>query len=145
MTELRLSINDQHVPSSDPEFIAKVVRCALQYMQRPELEVSLLLCDEQEIARLHGEFLDDPTPTDVITFPLDEGSVELAISVERAHREAHARGHVFCAELALYIVHGLLHACGYDDIEASDRDKMRAAESEVLGQLGLQITSVDDD
>ena len=145
MSELRLSVNDQYDPPCDAQFIAKVVRCALQYLGRLELEVSLLLCDEKEIARLHGKFLNDPTPTDVITFALDQDSVELAISVERAHREAQRRGHTFCAELALYIVHGLLHACGHDDIEASERADMRAAERDVLEQLGLQIRSVDDD
>lgn len=145
MTAPRLSINDQQDPPGDHEFIAKVVGCALHYLDRPQLEVSLLLCDEKEIARLHGEFLGDPTATDVITFPLDDDSVELAISVERAQREAQARGHTYGAELALYIVHGLLHACGYDDIEAEGRCKMRAAEGDVLRQLGLQISADDSD
>jgi len=94
---------------------------------------------------LHGEYLGDPTATDVITFALDDNSVDLAISVERAHQQARQRGHTFCAELALYIVHGLLHACGHDDIQASDRASMRAAEKDVLVQLGFEIRSVDDD
>ncbi|MHC5063563.1 MAG: rRNA maturation RNase YbeY [Planctomycetota bacterium] len=145
MPEPRFSINDRRDPPSDPAFIARVLRAALAYVDRPDLEVSLLLSDEREISDLHGKYLNDPSPTDVITFSLDEASVEIAVSVERAEREALERGHAMQAELALYIVHGVLHACGYDDVEAEDRHRMRAAERDVLAELGFEIESVDED
>ncbi len=145
MSELRLSINDRWDPPSDPEFIAQVLRVALAYVQRPELEVSLLLSDEAEIGELHGKYLNDPSPTDVITFSLDEDSVEIAVSVERAEREARSRGHAAKVELALYLVHAVLHVSGYDDLASEDRMRMRAAEREVLAKLGFEIESVDKD
>ena len=139
---LRLEVADRYRPRSDRAFVARVVEAALDHTGRRDLAVSLLLTDESEIGRLHGEYLGDPSPTDVISFLLDE-SVEMAVSVERARREARARGHTIRAELALYIVHGILHACGYDDVASADRASMRAAERAVLDRLGQRIPSVD--
>ncbi len=134
---------DRFRPRSDAAFVRRVAAAARRFGGRPDLPVSLLLTDDAEIAALHGEFLGDPTPTDVITFPLDDG-VEIVVSVECARREARARGHAIRAELALYVVHGVLHVCGYDDIEARDRARMRAAERAVLDALGVVVGAVDD-
>jgi probable rRNA maturation factor len=62
----------------------------------------------------------------------------LVVSVECARREARARGNTIRAETALYIAHGLLHACGYDDHDDDDRVRMRDAEREVLARLGMR-------
>lgn len=132
------------MPATDPGLVAGVVAATLRIVGRPSMPVSLLLTDEEEIAVLHDRFLGDPTPTDVISFPLDDG-VDVVVSVERAQVEAKARGHRVEAELALYIAHGILHACGYDDIEADDRKRMREAERRVLDELRLHIDAVDDD
>lgn len=139
---LQLQVNDQFVPATDPDLVARVVTAALAYVERPEMPVSLLLTDEAEIGRIHQEFLGDPQGTDVISFPLDDG-VDLVVSVERARHQAALRGHAVEAELALYITHGILHACGYDDVETSDREAMRVAERAVLGALDLRIDDVD--
>lgn len=119
------------------------MRCALAHVRRPDLEISLLLTDDAELAQLHADYFDDPTTTDVISFPLDE-SVEIAVNVECARREAQAHGHAIRAELALYIVHGILHACGYDDIAPADRMRMRETERAILSQLGQRVAPVDD-
>lgn len=138
-----LTIDDRCSPSTDPDWLRTVVDAARAHVQRPDLEVHLLLCDDEEIARLHGEYLEDPTPTDVITFVLDEDSVDLAVSVECARRVAREKGHAERAELALYVVHGVLHASGYDDHEENERAAMRVAERQVLDLLGLEFTPVD--
>jgi probable rRNA maturation factor len=62
---------------------------------------------------------------------------ELVIGVEVALAEAQSRGHDVQAELALYVIHGLLHLCGYDDKSASAAKEMRARERYYLQQLGL--------
>ncbi len=140
----QLQINDRFVPATDPEFVARVVEAVLGHVQRPDMPVSLLLTDEAEIGEIHRQFLGDPSATDVISFPLDDG-VDLVVSVERAQLQARQRGHSAAAELALYITHGILHACGFDDVEAQQRAAMRAAEREVLDALGLRIDAVDAD
>ena len=41
--------------------------------------------------------------------------------------------------MTLYLVHGLLHLCGYDDLDDADREQMRRRESELLGALGVAV------
>ena len=133
---------DRYRPRSDRRFVERVVRATLDYAQCTDLKVSVLLTDDAEIARLHGEFLDDPTATDVLSFPMDD-TIDVVVSVERARREAAARGHTIKAELALYLVHGLLHACGYDDRDNTNRRRMRKAEQDVLHNLDLRVAPVE--
>jgi len=102
----------------------------------------VLLTDDAEIARLHDRFLNDPSPTDVLSFPMDDG-VDVVVNVERARREAKSRGHTIKAELGLYVIHGLLHACGYDDGNDVDRARMRKAEQDVLELLDLRVAPLE--
>ncbi|MGE3173567.1 MAG: rRNA maturation RNase YbeY [Planctomycetota bacterium] len=137
-----LQITDRGRPRSDRAFLRRVVRAALEHGGVPQMPVSLLLTDDAEIGGIHGEFLGDRRPTDVISFALD-GAAELVVSVETAARQARVHGHSTRAEVALYVVHGLLHLCGFDDKGARARARMRAAERAVLHTLGIEIGNVD--
>lgn len=139
---LQLEVVDRGRPRTDPAFVRRVVRTTLQFARRPELPVSLLITDDAEIAALHARFLGDATPTDVISFLLDDAA-ELVVSRETARRSARTHGHTIRAELALYIVHGILHLTGFDDVRARDRVRMRAAENEVMHRLRLRVRPVD--
>jgi probable rRNA maturation factor len=90
------------------------------------LEITLL--DDDEMARLHGEFLKDPTPTDVITF----AHGELLIGVEVAARQAEAFESLTDREIALYGIHGMLHLAGYDDRSSEDAKEMAQRQEEIL-------------
>lgn len=133
-----IEIVDRFRPRTSTELVRRAVRAARAHGQRPELRVHVLLTDDAEIAGLHGQFLGDPTPTDVMSFP-GEDALDVVVSVECARREAARRGHPIRAEVALYLVHGVLHACGFDDRTAAQRARMRTAEHTVLAQLGLSI------
>ena len=101
-------------------------------------ELSLAFLSDAELASIHANFLADPTPTDVITFPGEaaEGLAgEICVSVERAEMEAVARDELFARELTLYLVHGWLHLVGFDDMEDADRLLMREAERESMGAI----------
>ena len=101
-------------------------------------ELSVVFLDDAELARIHAEFLDDPAPTDVITFPGDpaDGSAgEICVSAERAEAEAASRSEPFHRELTLYLVHGWLHLVGFDDLEPAARAAMRQAEAETIRAL----------
>ncbi|MFK7741165.1 MAG: rRNA maturation RNase YbeY [Planctomycetota bacterium] len=137
-----LELVDRYRPRTERAFVERVVAAVRAHVARPDLQVSLLLTDDREIAALHKEFLDDPTPTDVMSFELD-GDAEIVVSVETARRVAKQKGHTIRAECALYIVHGILHTVGYDDIDAQDRARMRDAERAILQQLGLKVHAVD--
>ncbi len=68
---------------------------------------------------------------------------ELIVSFETATREANAHGWSPRAELLLYVVHGLLHLCGYDDLTDETRPLMRSRERELLGIWGLSPTGLE--
>jgi probable rRNA maturation factor len=59
------------------------------------------------------------------------------LGVEIARDQAERRGHDVQAELALYVIHGLLHLCGYDDHSDEEAGRMRARERHYLAALGL--------
>jgi probable rRNA maturation factor len=107
---------------------------------RGACEFELIFVSDEALAELHERFLQDPSNTDVIAFDLGEDgdgpAGEIYVSVDCAQRVAGLRNVSLERELALYVVHGSLHLCGYDDHEESDRREMRAAEVELLRELG---------
>ena len=90
--------------------------------------IEITLLDDDEMARLHGEFLNDATATDVITF--DHG--ELLIGVEVAARQADEFQSLVEREIALYGIHGMLHLSGFDDKSSVEAKKMSNRQEEVL-------------
>lgn len=91
-----------------------------------EIEVNFV--DDTTIAQVHAEFLNDPTPTDVITFPHGE----IFISLDTAQRQAVEHGETYEREVALYIVHALLHLAGWDDHDGTDRVAMHKTQASIL-------------
>jgi len=97
--------------------------------------LSIVFMTDDALAQLHADFLDDPTPTDVITF---EGSPELGtageicVSADRAAAFAAEHQRDFSEELTLYLVHGWLHLAGYDDLKPTLKRQMRAAETRAM-------------
>lgn len=129
------------------EAVRAAVCAALDHGGQSGRAVDVVLVDDPTLTELHGRFLDDPTPTDVIAFELGDGDAddgepwgEVYVSVDRARDVAARRGVEAARELALYCVHGTLHLVGFDDIEPDDRARMRDAERAVMSSLGY----VDD-
>ncbi len=89
------------------------------------VEVSLL--SAVEIGRVHGEFLDDPSPTDVITF--DHG--EILVCPEVARVQGAEYGRTLNEEVLLYGIHGLLHLRGWLDKTPARQKAMAAAQEKV--------------
>ncbi|MDK3159614.1 rRNA maturation RNase YbeY [Kamptonema cortianum] len=105
----------------------------LQPIPHGELEIALV--DDAQIARIHEEFMNDPTPTDIITFPLGADCAQLVISLETCARQALEFGNSFENELTLYMIHGVLHLAGYDDRTPAQIAQMRAMENEVMSAI----------
>jgi probable rRNA maturation factor len=104
----------------------------------PPGELSLVFLTDADLADLHAEFLDDPSTTDVITFEGDPAmgtAGEICVSADTAAAYARANGRDFSAELTLYLVHGWLHLCGYDDLEPRKKRAMRRAEARAMRVL----------
>lgn len=139
---VRVTWNVASRPLSDSA-VRAAVRAALREGRRPDLAVDIVLVGDAFLRDLHRRFLHDDTPTDVIAFDLgraDGGPAgEVYASVVCARRVARARGVTPARELALYLVHGTLHLCGFDDHRPSDRRRMRTAEARVLASLGYAV------
>ncbi len=122
----------QEVVPIDRGRMREVVRAVLAGEEIGEAEISLAFVDDPTIHRLNRQFLQHDEPTDVLSFPLSEPnsrklSGELVIGAEVALAQAKERGHDVQAELALYVIHGLLHLCGHDDHDDADAATMRSA------------------
>lgn len=97
--------------------------------QLPEVEVAIV--SDAVIAKVHVDFMDIPGATDVITF--EHG--EIVISAETAASYATDHGHTADEELALYIVHGLLHLNGFDDTTAAAKKRMFRVQDKIWAKL----------
>jgi probable rRNA maturation factor len=94
--------------------------------------VHFALVDRATMAQIHGQFLDDPTETDVITFPYGEILVCPAVAKDRAA----SYGLEIEQEVLLYCLHGLLHLIGYDDKTPKLAKEMAIAQTRLLKQCG---------
>lgn len=122
----------------------------------PLVELAISLKDVQEMERLHVQYLDEPGPTDVMAFPMDEldlrgsrgvqhGSVaesdadgspamlgDVVLCPEVAARQAREAGHATADELHLLTTHGVLHLLGYDHAEPDEHREMFALQEQLL-------------
>ncbi|MCM8540243.1 MAG: rRNA maturation RNase YbeY [Lentisphaeraceae bacterium] len=117
-----------------------------------ETELAVILVDDEEITQINETFLKHQGPTDVISFdyiedfsldefdPEDPFTVgELYISLDTAEKQGREYGKSLNDELLLYIAHGILHLCGFDDHNEKDIKAMRAAETKVLNSLSKEM------
>lgn len=93
--------------------------------------VEISLVSDERIAEVHGEFMDDPTPTDVITFHHGE----ILISLDTAQRQAAENGEPYEREVTRYIIHGLLHLAGWNDLAEAERKAMHEVQERILASI----------
>ena len=130
-------INSQNLINFDLEYVKSKVDLACQLCVREskesaplkELEsVEISIIDDKQIAKVHGEFMDDPSPTDVITF--DYG--EILVSAETALSNSEELQVSLENEILLYIIHGMLHLGGYLDGSRADFKEMKSLQEMIL-------------
>src|SRR5438552_16561895 len=130
----KISIHSpQEIVPIDRGKLRDIVRAVLEGEDEKEYEISLAFVDNTTIHRLNKQYLGHDEPTDVLSFPYSAANAkklegELVIGVEIAQEQATERGHDVQAELALYVIHGLLHLCGYDDKSTANEKAMRQRE-----------------
>jgi probable rRNA maturation factor len=158
--ELSLA-NEQSLIALQRRRIREALRTTLEDERVVSCELSVAVVTDPRIHEINRQFLDHDEPTDVITFelsppervkgvrlrpggcPVRRGAAkriegEVVVSAETALRRAPEFGWPPHQELTLYLVHGLLHLCGYDDTTPREEQLMRRRESEVLALLGLK-------
>jgi probable rRNA maturation factor len=132
----------QEIVVVDRGRMREIARAVLTGEGVVDYEISLAFVDNPTIHRLNKQYLQHDEPTDVLSFPYSgpgakklEG--ELIVGVEVAKQQAEELGHDVHAELALYVIHGLLHLCGFDDKSDRHERLMRERERHYLQELGL--------
>jgi metalloprotein, YbeY/UPF0054 family len=136
MKTIELEVSSQYSRLAAPDATVAALFEAMEASGRFPIssgELSVVFVDDPTIGQIHDNFMDDPSPTDVITFPANpemESAGEIIVSVDHAISRAEELGLPFSLELSLYLLHGWLHLAGYDDRNETDRAAMRAAEKE---------------
>ena len=110
----------------------------------PPWSCNILFVNDRKMAQMNMDLLGHEGTTDVITFcyfeedlPFEKGEtmVELIVNPEAAAREGAKRPGGYSREIGLYIVHGMLHSAGEDDLEEKVRRRMRRRERECMSKL----------
>ena len=136
MTEIQIRTD---VPDEAADIIAAAIEGALKKQHR-EGSVSVTVVDDETIHGINKEYRNVDRPTDVISFPSEEGEEiiappdgflgDLVISYPRAVAQAEEYGHS--------AVHGTLHLLGYDHMTDEDSKNMFALQDEILDYIGVE-------
>jgi probable rRNA maturation factor len=148
MSRISIASPQEAVPI-DRGRVREIVRAVLDGEGRGDAEISLAFVDNPTIHRLNLRYLQHDEPTDVLSFLMSDLSAkrlsgELVIGAEVAKAQAEERGHDVQAEVALYVIHGLLHLCGFSDKSPTEEKEMRQRERHYLRQLGLPDISENE-
>lgn len=143
---MSIDVNNESGIEVDELDLQRVVQYGLDRMRvHSDADVAIVLVDEAAMTELHIQWMDEPGPTDVLSFPMDElrpgtedaitpagllGDIVLCPSVAAA--QAAAAGHSTAEELQLLTVHGLLHLLGFDHAEEDERREMFGIQDEIL-------------
>jgi len=134
--------NRQQAMAVNLAWLERIVRGAIAVIRAEAAEISVLVVNDRRIAKLHAEWMQISEPTDVLTFDLGSDpprrlAGDIVVSGETARRVARELGWQPRQELAYYVVHGLLHLAGYDDLTPGERRRMRKRERMVMVAVGL--------
>jgi len=137
--------NESGVTADETEIVALARHVLAEMRVHPQAELSVVLVDEKAMEQLHVQWMDEPGPTDVLSFPMDElrpgtddeespagllGDVVLCPQV--AARQAEQAAHTTQEELLLLTTHGILHLLGYDHAEPDEEKEMFALQRRLL-------------
>ncbi len=147
LTGLSRSWRNARHPAPGRKVLTDFARAAAELSHLPDETdwvLDVTFTNDRSMKRYNAELVGHRGSTDVITFAYLEDAecffpgevgVELIINPDAAAREGEKRGTGYSRELALYLVHGLLHAAGEDDLDVSSRRRMRRREREVIAAL----------
>jgi probable rRNA maturation factor len=100
-----------------------------------DAKIGLAFVGDPRMHELNKRFLAHDYPTDVLTFPMGRGKTlegEIVVSTDYAARECVQYDWPTTMEASVYVVHGLLHLCGYDDADDAGADQMEVRQKELL-------------
>lgn len=141
-----IDVNNETEAQVDELEFAELARYVLEQMHVADgAELAILFVDEPAMEQLHIEWMDEPGPTDVLSFPMDElrpGTAEeptpagllgdIVVCPSVAARQAATAGHSAQEEMLLLTTHGILHLLGYDHVEPEEEKEMFALQRRLL-------------
>jgi len=145
--------NRQRTRKVDGRRLKATVLALFAELELTDAELGIALVGAREMARVNWQFLQHEGSTDVITFDHTEAggepaggkriNGELFICVDDAVKQAKEFGTNWQAEVVRYVVHGVLHLLGYDDLKPEPRRKMKREENRLVKRLGnLEVQSL---
>ena len=149
---MTIEINNESALEVDMKRVLELSRFALNQLQiHPKSELAIVFVDEPAIEKLHIEWMDEPGPTDVLSFPMDElrpgvdGVVgdpgllgDIVVCPQVASKQAEAAGHSASNEICLLVTHGILHLLGFDHAEPDEELEMFALQNQILADFYSQ-------
>lgn len=143
---MSIELNNESGVSLDESVLQRLAAFALNRLfVNPEADLSIVLVDEAAMEQLHVEWMDEPGPTDVLSFPMDElrpGSEDaitpagllgdIVLCPQVALVQAEAARHGVRDELLLLTCHGLLHLLGFDHATPEEEAEMFGLQREIL-------------
>jgi len=138
--------NESDFEVSELEIVEQAAFLLRKLHINPASELSVLLVSEEAMEALHIQYMDEPGPTDVLSFPMDElregtpdepsegvlGDIVLCPTV--AQKQAATAGHSLDAELRLLLTHGVLHLLGHDHAEPEEHALMFGMQAQLLAE-----------
>ncbi len=143
---MSIEVNNESGVRVDEAALQRLVGYALDQLHvHPDAELGIVLVDEAAMEQLHVQWMDEPGPTDVLSFPMDElrpGTEEsmtpagllgdIVLCPQVAAGQAEAAGHGLLDELLLLTCHGLLHLLGFDHAEPHEEREMFGIQRDIL-------------
>lgn len=149
---MSIEVNNESAVEVDEAALQRLAVYALDALHvHPDAELAIVLVDEGAMEQLHVQWMDEPGPTDVLSFPMDElrpgtedqptppgllGDVVLCPQV--AETQARAAGHALLDELQLLTAHGILHLLGFDHAEPEEEREMFGLQRDLLVGFAMQ-------
>jgi probable rRNA maturation factor len=139
---IAVEISGCAIPRLSRRELASFTRSIVSVLQRAGATrfspacVSIAFVDDAVMKRLNRRYRRKNHTTDILTFPGEPPQLgELVISVDQARRQARQERHSLADEVRYLVVHGVLHAFGYD--HENDRGEMNALELRIREEVGL--------
>ncbi len=143
-----MHVVDVEIEVGDPpelSWLEADARSLLDSVASGPAELSVLVVDDARVMELNRDWRDKPEPTDVLSFPQQEGSPtegvlgDIVISLDTAARQASEHGHDLPTELRVLLVHGLCHLMGHDHHDPDAARAMSEAEGALLAVVGASV------
>jgi len=147
-----IEVANESAVEVDEATIQRLATFALDQMHvHPEAELAVVFVDEAAMEQLHVQWMDEPGPTDVLSFPMDElrpGTEDeptpagllgdIVVCPQVAAEQAVTAGHSTMEEILLLTAHGILHLLGFDHAEPEDEREMFGVQRDILVGFAVQ-------